>query len=42
MAQIFNPIIELIIPLEISTKGAKAEMEIHTVTAKNKVRKCSM
>ena len=42
IAQIFNPIVELIIPLEISTKETKAEMEIHTVTAKTKVRKRSM
>ena len=39
---IFNPILELLIPLEISTKKAKIEMEIHTVTTKTKVRKCSM
>ena len=32
MAQIFNPILELIIPLEIFTKEAKAQMKIHTVT----------
>ena len=38
IAQIFNPIIELIIPTEISTKEAKAEMEIHILTAKTKVR----
>ena len=30
IAQIFNPIVELKIPLETSTKEAKAEMEIHT------------
>ena len=42
IAQIFNPIVELKIPLEILIKEAKAEMEIHTVTAKTKVRKCSM
>ena len=39
IAQIFNPIVELIIPLEILTNEAKAEMEIHTVTAETKVRK---
>ena len=38
----FNPIVELIISLEILIKEAKAEMEIHIVTAKSKVRKCSM
>ena len=42
IAQIFNPIVELFIPLEISTKEAKAEMKIHTVTAKTELRKCSM
>ena len=42
MAQIFNPIVELAIPLEISTKEAKAETEINAVTAKAKVRKGSM
>ena len=42
ITQIFNPIVELIIPLEISTKEAKAEIEIHKVTAKTKARKCSM
>ena len=41
VAQIFNPVAELKIPLEISTKEAKAEMEMHTVTAKAKIRKCS-
>ena len=40
--QIFNLIVELIIPLEISTKEAKVEMEIHTVIVKTKARKCSM
>ena len=34
IAQIFNPIVELIIPLEISIKEANAGMEIHTVAAK--------
>ena len=42
IAQILNLIVEIIITLEISTKEAKAEMEIHRVTAKTKVRKCSM
>ena len=32
----FIPILELLIPLEISTKKAKIEMEIHTVTTKTK------
>ena len=42
IAQIYNPIEELIIPLEILAKKGKAEMEINAVTAKTKVRKCSM
>ena len=33
-AQIFNPTVGLIIRLGISNKEAKAEMEIHQVTAK--------
>ena len=37
IAQIFNPIVELIIPSEISTKEVKAEMEIYTVIAKTKL-----
>ena len=41
-AQIFNTIAELIILFEISTKEAKAEIEMHTVTAKTKIRRCSM
>ena len=40
--QIFNPIVELIILVGISTKKEKAEMEIHPVAAKTKVRKSSM
>ena len=40
IAQMFNPIVELIIPLEISTKEAKSEMDIHTVTVKAKIRRC--
>ena len=42
IAHVFNLIVEVIIPLEISTKDVKAETEIDTVTAKTKVRKCSM
>ena len=41
-AQIFNPVIELIIPLEISTIEVKAKMEMHTVTVNTKLRKCSV
>ena len=42
IAQMFTPITELIISLEIWFKKAKSEMEIHTVTAKTKLRKCSV
>ena len=38
LAKIFNPIVEILIHLKISIKKAKAEMEIHTVTATSKVR----
>ena len=38
----FNRIVELIIPVEILIKRAKAEMEIHPVASKTKERKCSM
>ena len=40
ITQIFNYIVELITNLEISIKEAKAEMEMHIVTAKTKVKKC--
>ena len=40
IAQIFHPIAELIIPIGIPTKEAKAEMEIHPVTVKSKIKKC--
>ena len=36
IAQIFNPIAELIIPIRTPTKEAKAEMEIHPVIAEAK------
>ena len=42
VAQIFNFITELIIPIEISSKEAKAEIEIHPVIAKAKTRECSI
>ena len=38
IAQIFNHITELIIPIEIPTKEAKAEIEIHLVTTEAKIR----
>ena len=42
IAQIFNPIAELIIPIGIPTKEAKEEMETHPVIAEAKIRKCSV
>ena len=33
IAQIFSPIAELVVPIRISSKEAKAEIEIHPVTA---------
>ena len=41
IVHIFNPIIELVLPLGIPSKEAKTEIEIHAVTAKAKIRKCS-
>ena len=38
---IFNPIAELIIPIVIPTKEAKAETETHPLTAETKISKCS-
>ena len=40
IAQIFNPIAELVIPIRIPTKEAKAEMETHLVIVEPKIRKC--
>ena len=42
IAQIFNPITEVVIPLGIGTKKAKAEIEIHQVNGEAKIRKCSI
>ena len=42
IVQIFNPIEQLEIINEIATKKSKAEFEIHPVTAKPKIRKCSI
>ena len=36
----FNPIAELLIPLGIPSKEAKAEIEIDPVTVETKIRKC--
>ena len=42
ITQIFNPITELVIPIGIPTKEAKAEMETHPVTLEIKMSKCSI
>ena len=42
LAQIFNPIAELVIPVGVPIKEAKAETEIHPVIAEAKIRKCSI
>ena len=42
IAQIFNPIAELVIPIGIPTKEAKSEMEIHPVIVEAKIRNCSI
>ena len=42
IAQIFNPIEELVIPVGIPTKEAKAEIETHPVIVQAKTRKCSI
>ena len=39
---IFNPIAELVIPIEILSKETKAEIEIHPVIVEAKIRKCSI
>ena len=39
IAQIFNPIAELIIPIGIPTKETKSEMEIHPGLVKSKIKK---
>ena len=41
IAQMFNPTAELVIPIGIPSKEAKAETEIHPVVAEAKIRKCS-
>ena len=42
IAQIFNPITELVIPVGIPSKEAKAEIEMHPVTTEAKISKCSI
>ena len=40
IAQIFKPIVELVIPIGKPSKGAKAEIEMHPVIIEVKIRKC--
>ena len=40
--QIFNPIAELVIPIGIPTKEAKAEIQIHPVIVEPKIRELSI
>ena len=42
IAQIFSPIAELIIPIGITTKEAKTEMETHPVIAEPKIGNVSI
>ena len=42
IAHIFNPIAELVIPLGIPVREAKAEIEIHLVNVEAKIRKSSI
>ena len=42
MAQIFNPTADLVIPIWISTKDAKAEIKTQPVKVKAKISKCSI
>ena len=42
VAQTFNPIAELVNPIEMSSKEAKAEVEKYPVTIEAKVRNSSM
>ena len=39
IAQTFNPIAELVIPIELPSKKAKAEIEINPVIVEAKIRK---
>ena len=42
IAQIFNRIAELVIPIGITSKEANAEIDIHPIIMKAKIRKCSI
>ena len=37
-----NPIAELVIPIGMPMREAKAEIEIHLVIVEGKIRKCSI
>ena len=42
IAQIVNPVAELVIPIEIPNKEPKAEFEINPVVVEAQIRKCSV
>ena len=42
IAQIFNPIAKLVIPIGIPTKEEKSGIEVHPVIVEAKIRKCSI
>ena len=42
IAKTFNLTVELVIPIGISTKEAKAEIETYPVTAETEMSKCSI
>ena len=42
IAQSFNPIAKLVVPVGISSKEAKAEIEIHPAIVQAKIRKFSI
>ena len=42
IAQILNPVAELVIPTRIPTKEEKAEMETHPVIVEPRIIKCSI
>ena len=42
IAQVFNPLRELVIPIRIKSKEVKAKIEIYPVIVEAKIRKCSI
>ena len=42
IAQIFNPIAELVISMGVPSKETKAKIEMHLVITEAKMRKCSV